>query len=103
VRSLAGRALPRCLCGAGGSTGGTAPASAPASSFRLSPAVFIAAPDAYFQLPELKFGLIPVPAAASASRGRIGRPAHRWLALSGHRIKAAQALEWGLVDAVENL
>lgn len=54
--------------------------------------------DAYFQLPELKFGLIPGAGGTVSIARRIGRQRTAWLVLSGKRIKAAQALEWGLVD-----
>lgn len=59
-----------------------------------------AAKDAYFQLPELKFGLIPGAGGTVSIARRIGRQRTAWLVLSGKRIKAEQALEWGLVDAV---
>ena len=62
----------------------------------------IAAGDAYFQLPELKFGLIPGAGGCVSITRRIGRQRAAWLALSGQRIRAVQALEWGLVDAVED-
>lgn len=59
-----------------------------------------AAPDAYFQLPELRFGLIPGAGGCVSIPRRIGRQRTAWLALSGRRIPAAQALQWGLVDAI---
>ncbi|MDB5974287.1 MAG: enoyl-CoA hydratase/isomerase family protein [Nevskia sp.] len=61
----------------------------------------VAAPDAWFQLPELGFGLIPGAGGCVSIARRIGRQRTAWMALSGLRIKAPQALEWGLVDAVE--
>lgn len=61
----------------------------------------IAAPDAYFQLPELRFGLIPGAGGCISIARRIGRQRTGWLALSGQRINAATALSWGLVDAIE--
>ena len=61
----------------------------------------IAASDAYFQLPELKFGLIPGAGGCVSITRRIGRQRTAWLALSGQRIKAAQALDWGLADAID--
>ncbi len=61
----------------------------------------IAASDTYFQLPELKFGLIPGAGGCVSIARRIGRQRTAWLALSGERITAVQALEWGLVDAIE--
>jgi enoyl-CoA hydratase/carnithine racemase len=60
----------------------------------------VAADDAYFQLPELKFGLIPGAGGTVSIARRIGRQRTAWLALSGKRIKAPQALEWGLVDEI---
>jgi len=61
----------------------------------------IAAPDAWFQLPELKFGLIPGAGGCIGIARRIGRQRTAWLALSGQRIDAKTALDWGLVDAIE--
>jgi hypothetical protein len=60
----------------------------------------VAASDAYFQLPELKLGLIPGAGGCVSIGRRIGRQRTAWLGLSGQRIKARQALEWGLVDAI---
>lgn len=63
----------------------------------------IAARDnAHFQLPELKFGLIPGAGGCVSIARRIGRQRTAWLVLSGERIRAAQALQWGLVDAIED-
>ncbi|MFI4981623.1 MAG: enoyl-CoA hydratase/isomerase family protein [Nevskiales bacterium] len=62
----------------------------------------VAAPDAWFQLPELGFGLIPGAGGCVSIARRIGRQRTAWMALSGLRIKAPQALEWGLVDAIED-
>jgi enoyl-CoA hydratase/carnithine racemase len=59
-----------------------------------------AAADAYFQLPELKFGLIPGAGGTVSIARRIGRQRTAWLVLTGKRIKAEQALQWGLVDAL---
>jgi enoyl-CoA hydratase len=61
----------------------------------------VAAPDAYFQLPELRFGLIPGAGGCVSIARRIGRQRTAWLALSGKRIDARAALDWGLVDAIE--
>jgi len=60
----------------------------------------VAAPDAWFQLPELQFGLIPGAGGCVSIPRRIGRQRTAWLVLSGRRIDAATALEWGLVDAL---
>jgi enoyl-CoA hydratase/carnithine racemase len=62
----------------------------------------VAKSTAHFQLPELKFGLIPGAGGCVGIARRIGRQRTAWLVLSGERIRAAQALDWGLVDAVED-
>lgn len=56
--------------------------------------------NAFFQLPELRFGLIPGAGGCVSLPRRIGRQRTAYLALSGRRISAATALEWGLVDAL---
>lgn len=56
--------------------------------------------DAYFQLPELKFGLIPGAGGTVSVARRVGRQRAAWLMLSGKRIDAQQALAWGLVDEI---
>ena len=54
--------------------------------------------DAYFQLPELKLGLIPGSGGCVSLPRRIGRQRTALLALTGRRLRASEALEWGLVD-----
>lgn len=61
----------------------------------------IAAPDSSFELPELQFGLIPGAGGCVSVPRRIGRQRSAWMALSGARIDARTALDWGLVDAIE--
>jgi enoyl-CoA hydratase len=61
-----------------------------------------AAPGASFQLPELSMGLIPGAGGCISIPRRIGRQRTALLALSGRRINASTALQWGLVDAVED-
>lgn len=61
----------------------------------------VAAPDAWFQLPELRYGLIPGAGGCLSITRRIGRRRTAWMVLSGKRIDAKTALEWGLVDAIE--
>jgi enoyl-CoA hydratase len=56
--------------------------------------------DAYFQLPEVAFGLVPGAGGTVSLPRRIGRQRTAWLALSGRRIDATAALAWGLVDRV---
>ena len=60
----------------------------------------IAHPKTFFQLPELQLGLIPGAGGTVSLTQRIGRQRTAWLVLSGRRINARTALEWGLVDAI---
>jgi enoyl-CoA hydratase len=59
-----------------------------------------ARPNAWFQLPELKYGLIPGAGGCVSVARRIGRQRAAWMVLSGQRIDARTALEWGLVDTL---
>lgn len=61
----------------------------------------VAAPDMWCQLPELSLGLIPGAGGTAGVPGRIGRWRTAWMVLSGERVSAARALEWGLVDRIE--
>lgn len=61
----------------------------------------IAAPSTFFQLPEITMGLIPGAGGTVSILKRIGRQRMAYWALSAKRIKAATALEWGLIDAIE--
>lgn len=61
----------------------------------------VASKNAFFHLPELSMGLIPGAGGTVSLPRRIGRQRTAWLALSGKRINAMKALEWGLVDAIE--
>jgi enoyl-CoA hydratase/carnithine racemase len=54
--------------------------------------------DTFIQLPELRYGLIPGAGGCVSISRRIGRQRCAWLALSGRRLKAREALEWGLID-----
>ena len=56
--------------------------------------------DAWFQLPELAMGVLPGAGGCVSLTRRIGRQRTALLILSGRRINARQALDWGLVDAV---
>lgn len=60
----------------------------------------VAHPDTFFQLPELKLGLIPGAGGCASISRRIGRQRTAWLGLSCKKINARKALEWGLVDRV---
>jgi hypothetical protein len=58
----------------------------------------VAARDTWFGLPEVAMGVIPGAGGTVGIPRRIGRWRTAWLALSGRRLDAATALEWGLVD-----
>jgi len=60
----------------------------------------VAAPDTWFRLPELGFGLIPGAGGCVSLVRRIGRQRAAWLAISGRRIDAGTALGWGLLDSI---
>ncbi|MGH8504535.1 MAG: enoyl-CoA hydratase/isomerase family protein [Stenotrophobium sp.] len=102
VRSLAlpGRLLAQCAARVIVRVHGACVGSGiefPAFAKRL-----VATPDAYFQLPELKYGLLPGAGGTVSIARRIGRQRSAWLMLSGRRIHAEQALAWGLVDQIED-
>jgi hypothetical protein len=59
-----------------------------------------AAPNAWFQLPELRMGLIPGAGGTASVSRAIGRHRTAWLGLSGKRINARMALGWGLVQGI---
>jgi Enoyl-CoA hydratase/isomerase len=61
----------------------------------------IATADAWFQLPELRMGLIPGAGGTVSVARAIGRHRTCWLALTGARLRARQALDWGLIHAIE--
>ncbi len=58
---------------------------------------------AWFQLPELKYGLIPGAGGTASITARIGRHRLAYMALSMARVPASTALAWGLIDAVKPL
>ena len=60
----------------------------------------IASSNTFFQLPEITMGLIPGAGGTVSILKRIGRQRMAWWALSAKRIKAAKALEWGLIDDI---
>ncbi len=59
-----------------------------------------AAPGTWFQLPELRMGLIPGAGGTASLTRAIGRHRAAWMVLSGKRISARQALDWGLIHAI---
>lgn len=63
----------------------------------------IASADAWFQLPELTMGLIPGAGGTATVARAIGRHRTLWMLVSGKRIGAARARDWGLVHAIEDL
>lgn len=60
----------------------------------------IARHDTFFQLPEIRFGLIPGAGGCVSIPRRIGRQRTAYLALSARRISARTALDWGLIDEI---
>ncbi|MFC7049872.1 enoyl-CoA hydratase/isomerase family protein [Emcibacter nanhaiensis] len=56
--------------------------------------------DAWFHLPELAMGVMPGAGGCVSVSRRIGRQRAALMILSGKRLNAQTALEWGLVDAV---
>jgi enoyl-CoA hydratase/carnithine racemase len=59
-----------------------------------------ASPKAWFQLPELAMGIIPGAGGCVSLSRRIGAGRTALLILSGRRLSARAALEWGLIDAI---
>ena len=60
-----------------------------------------AAADATFRLPEVGMGLIPGAGGSVSIPRRIGRQRTALMALTGSDVPADEALEWGLIDAIE--
>ena len=54
--------------------------------------------NTFFQLPELSMGLLPGAGGTVTILRRIGRHRLAWWVISGKKINAQTALEWGLVD-----
>lgn len=59
-----------------------------------------ARPDSFFSLPEVSLGLVPGAGGCVSLPRRIGRHRTALMALTGGKIDAQQALEWGLVDEI---
>lgn len=59
-----------------------------------------AQPDTVFALPEIGLGLIPGAGGTVSLPRRIGRRRTAALALTGRRIDATTALDWGLIDVI---
>ena len=60
----------------------------------------VASPDAWFHLPELAMGILPGAGGCVSLTRRIGRQRTALMVLSGKRISARKALDWGLVDEI---
>jgi len=60
----------------------------------------LARADSWFQLPEIGIGLIPGAGGTVTVTRRIGRERAVAMMLAGSRIRAAQALAWGLIDGI---
>jgi enoyl-CoA hydratase len=56
--------------------------------------------DAFFQLPEVGFGLIPGAGGCVSIPRRIGRQRTAHMAILGEPVTAEDALAWGLIDAI---
>lgn len=61
----------------------------------------VADPGAWFMLPERGLGLVPGAGGTVGVTRRIGPWRTAWMTLTGDRVPAHRALEWGLVDRVE--
>lgn len=59
-----------------------------------------AQPGSFFQLPELRMGLMPGAGGTVSVVRRIGRHRTLWMLLSAERVTVKQALDYGLIDAV---
>ena len=59
-----------------------------------------AAPGSFFQLPELGMGLIPGAGGTVSISRAIGRHRTAWMVLSGQRISAVTAHDWGLIHEI---
>jgi len=60
----------------------------------------LARANVLFQLPEVSMGLVPGAGGTASIARRIGRQRTAWMALSGARIDAETAIDWGLVDEI---
>ena len=60
----------------------------------------VAAPDAFFALPEVRMGLVPGAGGSVSVVRRIGRWRAAWLMLTGERLPTPTALRWGLADEI---
>lgn len=66
----------------------------------LSADIRVAATDAVFALPEIRYGLLPDTGGTQLLTHLVGPARAKYLVLSGNRIDARTALDWGIVDFV---
>lgn len=59
-----------------------------------------AAPDAFFFLPEIRFGILPDTGGTQLLTALIGPSRTKYLVMTGERIDAQRAVAWGVVDFV---
>ena len=57
-------------------------------------------PDAFFWLPEVRYGLVPGAGGTASLPRRIGRHRTASLALTNRRLHPPTALKWGLIDTI---
>jgi enoyl-CoA hydratase len=62
----------------------------------------VAASDSFFALPEISMGLVPGAGGTASIPRRIGRQRTAWWALTGARIVSQTALDWGLIDEIND-
>ena len=62
----------------------------------------IAEEDAFFQLPEIGFGLLPGAGGTASLPRRIGRYDTALLAITGKTISSDEALKLGLIDEIRS-
>lgn len=60
----------------------------------------ISSPDAQFQLPEVRMGLVPGAGGTASLLRRIGKHRLAWMGLTAKPVSASRALEWGLIDEI---
>jgi len=58
--------------------------------------------DTFFRLPEVAMGLIPGAGGCVSIPRRIGRHRTNYLAVTGMKLSAENALSWGLIDEITN-
>lgn len=62
----------------------------------------VAAPGTVIRLPEIAMGLVPGAGGAVSVTARVGRHRTAYLALSGASLGVGEAMDWGLVDEIDD-